>query len=193
MPPEAYNHARNGYLIDLVIQVLLLVILVGAVAVLLDVVTDWPKWVSIPASVAAGCAILALCVALALTTERWYSDWKLYRAHVKAVRMLRRILTPEQRLSYDSGQPISVPVVVNGQQIGDARLEERYVVWYLPSYPNGHIRRIGQCVYTSDVNLIDDLCAKVLWIRTDPMGLAKVSGVSHHLSLAHALTVRIDR
>jgi hypothetical protein len=112
--------------------------------------------------------------------------------------MLRRILTTEQRTQFDQGQPISIPVIIressqqnasqqNATQIGYAELIGRHVVWtlYTGIGDNQHLRAYGQCVYCfPPANRIDDWISKVLWIRTDPIGLAKVSNCAGLLQQA---------
>ena len=189
MPYEFYRQNRKSYVTNITVQTLLL--LLAILSPWLNDVTDWPLWLRV-----AFLVVIAICVStigsvIGITISLWVRDRRQYKAYQRAVTMLRRILTTEQRTQFDQGQPISIPVIIRessqSQQIGYAELIGRHVVWtlYTGIGDNQHLRAYGQCVYCfPPANRIDDWISKVLWIRTDPIGLAKVSNCAGLLQQA---------
>lgn len=105
-------------------------------------------------------------------------------ARERGKQLLLRLLTPAQRQQYSVGAPIKVPVRIGGEHIGDAYLMHNHghVVWC--PFAEHHDKlpyHGGQCVYLARPKSLwplypeDDLIAKLLWCRTDPLGLIAVS------------------
>src|ERR1044071_2598277 len=155
VPYEFYRQNRKSYVTNITVQTLLL--LLAILSPWLNDVTDWPLWLRV-----AFLVVIAICVStigsvIGITISLWVRDRRQYKAYQRAVTMLRRILTTEQRTQFDQGQPISIPVIIressqsqqNATQIGYAELIGRHVVWtlYTGIGDNQHLRAYGQCVY----------------------------------------------
>ena len=101
----------------------------------------------------------------------------------RARALLLKLLTPEQQRQYLMGQPIKVPLhdkygnnfgnayigrTINGVQWATSRTNRQDAAWYEKT----------QCVnVTGNLAKEDDIIAKLLWLRTNPEGLAVVSKI----------------